>query len=111
MSSEERQSRGETIELRAVVDRIEDGEVAVLSVEDEQKSLLDVPLSRLPKNISDGDHLVLTFEAVAREGGGRKLLRIRKDRRARADAEARVRALQERLSKRSATEGKKDFKL
>ena len=81
---------------RAVIDRIEDGEIAVLSIGDDGKVSVDLPASLLPSGASDGDHLQLT---------------ITLERESRADAETRIQKLQERLSKRSNTDGQKNFKL
>lgn len=97
----------ESVEVRAVVDRVEDGGVAVLSLEG-HKSTLDVPLSRLPKGTADGDHLRLTFDG---EPGADTLKKASHDRDARASAEDRVKKTQERLEKMSGTADKKDFKL
>jgi hypothetical protein len=94
-------------EIAAVVDRVEDGDVAVLSLGD-GKQTLDLPLSRLPEGTSDGDHLRLTFDGEPSE---QTLKRAAKDARSRADAEERVRKLQERLGKLGGAQGKKDFKL
>ena len=93
-------------EVPAVVDRIEDGDIAVLSLGD-GKQLLDLPLSRLPEGTSDGDHLRLTFNGEPSE---QTFKRAVKDRQSRANAEDRIRKLQERLTQRGA-QGKKDFKL
>ena len=98
---------GKSVEVAAVVDRIEDGDVAVLSLRD-GKQTLDLPLSRLPEGIRDGDHLRLTFDGEPSE---KTLKRAAKDRQSRADAEERVRKLQERLEKSGGKQGKKDFKL
>jgi hypothetical protein len=97
----------ESVEVRAVVDRVEDGGIAVLSLEG-YKSTLDVPLARLPKDTADGDHLRLTFDG---EPSARTLKKATADRGARSSAEDRVKKTQERLEKLSGTEGKKDFKL
>jgi hypothetical protein len=95
------------VEMRAVVDRVEDGDVAVISLEG-RKPTLDVPLSHLPAGTSDGDHLRLTFDG---EPSARTLKKASLDRKARAAAEDRVKRMQERLEKLGGTEGKKDFKL
>ncbi|HLL74777.1 MAG TPA: DUF3006 domain-containing protein [Pyrinomonadaceae bacterium] len=101
-------ARGEKpVEVSAVVDRVEDGRIAVLSLGD-GKRLLDLPLSRLPEDTADGDHLRLTFDGEPSE---QSLTRASKDRRSRDDAEDRIRKLQEGLSHSSGTQGKKDFKL
>lgn len=94
-------------EISAVVDRIEDGDVAVLSLGDGDQTL-DLPLSRLPAGTADGDHLRLTFDGEPSE---KTLKRAAQDRQSRADAAERVRELQERLEKKSGAQGKKDFKL
>ncbi|MCA1556899.1 MAG: DUF3006 domain-containing protein, partial [Acidobacteria bacterium] len=61
-----------SVEVRAVVDRIEDGDIAVLSLDDEAKTQLDVPRKRLPKDAnSDGDHLLLKFDVKAGKDGKR----------------------------------------
>ncbi len=99
------------IEVRAVIDRIEDNDIAVLTLEDEAKSQLDVPRERLPEGAnSDGDHLILKFE-VDRESGERKLKSVAPAPAARAAAEDRIKKMQERLARMSGAEDKKDFKL
>ena len=100
-----------SVEVRAVVDRIEDGDIAVLSLDDETKSQLDVPRARLPKNAnSDGDHLLLRFD-VDTESGKRTLKSIKAAHAARRAAEDRIKKMQERLTRMSGAEDKKDFKL
>ena len=107
--SSEKSSGG--MEVRAVVDRIEDGDIAVLSLDDEAKSQLDVPRKRLPEDAnSDGDHLLLKFD-IDKESGERKLKSIKAAPEARASAEDRVRKMQERLARMSGATDKKDFKL
>jgi hypothetical protein len=98
---------GKPREVSAVVDRVEDGGVAVVSLGD-GKQTLDLPLARLPEGASDGDHLRLTFDGEPSE---RTLTRAVRDRKSRGDAEGRVRKLQERLAKLGGAQGKKDFKL
>ena len=98
---------GKSVEVAAVVDRIEDGGVAVVSLGD-GKQILDLPLSRLPEGTADGDHLRLTFEGEPSE---QNFERVVKDRQSRADAHDRARELQERLAQRGGAAGKKDFKL
>jgi hypothetical protein len=98
---------GQPREIPAVVDRIEDGDLAVLSIAD-GKRMLDLPLSRLPAGTRDGDHLRLTFDG---EPSAQTFQRAVRDRQSRADAADRVRKLQERLEGRGGAAGKKDFKL
>jgi hypothetical protein len=96
-----------SVEVAAVVDRVEDGDIVVRSLGD-GKQLLDLPLSRLPEGTSDGDHLRLTFDGEPSEKTFKRAVR---DRQSRADAAERVRELQERLAKKGNAQGKKDFKL
>ncbi len=105
--ADEAKRGGRSKQTRAVVDRIEDGDVAVLDLGDGGRTL-DLPLSRLPEGTTDGDHLRLTFDGEPSE---QTLARAVKDRRSRDDAEDRVRKLQERLAQRGGAQGKKDFKL
>lgn len=81
---------------RAVVDRIEDGDWAVLLVGETEETTIDLPLSMLPRGTEAGTHLVIDIST---------------DEESRRSAEDRIRALQEELEKRSNTQGKKDFKL
>ncbi|HEV2881866.1 MAG TPA: DUF3006 domain-containing protein [Pyrinomonadaceae bacterium] len=105
----EKPSSGE--EVRAVVDRIEDGDIAVLSLEDEARSQLDVPREQLPQGAnSDGDHLLLKFDVDA-ESGKRTLKSVEAAPHARASAEDRIKKMQERLARMSGAPDKKDFKL
>ncbi|HYP02068.1 MAG TPA: DUF3006 family protein [Pyrinomonadaceae bacterium] len=100
------------VEVRAVVDRIEDGDIAVLTLDDDARSQLDVPRKRLPEDAnSDGDHLLLKFD-VDRESGERTLKSVKAAPTARAAAEDRIKKMQERLARMSGGgDDKKDFKL
>jgi len=88
--------RAPSLKTRGVIDRIEDNEMAVVLVGDDEAMSIDVPLSLLPKGASDGDHLTITFTL---------------DRESRAEAEVRVKAIQERLTKKSSAADKKEIKL
>ena len=99
-----------TSELRAVVDRIEDGAMAVLMLDDEAKTQLDVPLAQLPDSTTDGDHLRVTLR-VNPNGDERTLVKAVLDKRSRAVATERVSQTQERLARLSGTDDQKDFKL
>jgi hypothetical protein len=104
------QSSG-VVEVRAVVDRIEDGDIAVLSLDDEAKSQLDVPRKQLPEDAnSDGDHLILKFDVDAKSEK-HTLKSIEAAPQARAAAEGRIKKMQERLARMSGAPDKKDFKL
>ena len=81
---------------RAVVDRIEDGRVAVLHVGEDEETQVEVPASLLPEGAEGGSHLVIN---VSLDEGSRKA------------SEDRVKAMQEKLEKRGGGEGKKSFKL
>jgi hypothetical protein len=103
--------RADSLEVRAVVDRIEDGDIAVLVLEDEAKSQLDVPRASLPEGANaDGDHLLLKFDVDA-ESGERKLKFIKAAPAARAAAEDRIKKMQERLARMGGADDRKDFKL
>ena len=110
-AKDDAQRNSGTLELRAVIDRIEDGDIAVLSFDDEAKSQLDVPRARLPRNAnSDGDHLLVKFD-VDQQSGARTLKSIKAAPAERAAAEDRITKMQERLERMSGTTDKKDFKL
>jgi hypothetical protein len=76
---------GKTKRTRAVVDRVEDGRVAVVHVGDDEGVAVDLPVSMLPAGAGGGSHLVIT---------------VKLDEGSRAAAEDRIRALQEKLEKR-----------
>ncbi len=82
--------------IHAVVDRIEDNEMAVILLGPEERDQIDLPRRFLPEGASDGDHLTIT---------------ITLDPESRASAEEEVRRLQDELEKRSASKGQKNFKL
>jgi hypothetical protein len=82
--------------IHAVIDRIEDGGMAVLVLDDDKKTQVDVPASLLPDGSSDGDHLRIT---------------ITLDGALRAAAGERIKKLQERLTHAGGDEEQKDFKL
>jgi len=104
--------RAGSVEVRAVVDRIEDGDIAVLTLDDEAKSQLDVPRKELPEDAnSDGDHLLLKFDVDGETGERTVLKSIKAAPAARAEASDRIKKMQERLARLSGAEDKKDFKL
>ncbi len=83
-------------EIRAVVDRIEDGDWAVVVTAGDDETQFDFPAALLPE--------------AAREAGAHLRIKITIDKEARDEAEDRTAALLEKLEKRGATK-KKDFKL
>ena len=82
--------------IHAVIDRIEDNDMAVILLGDDEKERIDLPIAFLPKDASDGDHLRIN---------------ITLDKESRASAEEKVKKLQDELEKRSGTKGQKNFKL
>lgn len=82
--------------VRAVIDRIEDGGLAVLLLGDDEQVTIDVPLDVLPAGAGGGDHLLITF---ALDGGSR------------AETEKRVKGLREKLERRGGGGGGTEFKL
>lgn len=108
---EPEEERAAGVEVRAVIDRIEDNDVAVLILNDEAKSQLDVPRKQLPEDAnSDGDHLLLKFDVDA-ESGERTLKSIQAAPAERHAAADRIKEMQERLARMSGADDKKDFKL
>ena len=104
--------RAEGVEVRAVIDRIEDNDVAVVILDDAAKSQLDLPRKQLPEEAnSDGDHLLLKFDVDAESGARTTLKSIKAAPAARSAAEDRIKKMQERLARMSGAEDKKDFKL
>ena len=79
-------SGAQSARFRAVIDRIEDGDWAVLMLGDDGKTEVDFPRALLPEGASDGDHLRLT---------------VTLDKESRQEAERRIKALQEELEQRS----------
>jgi len=87
--SEERK-RAASRRTRGVIDRIEDGGMAVVFVGEDESVSIDVPASLLPEGAGDGDHLSITLSL---------------EKESRDSAEERIKALQERLEKRGSSEG------
>ena len=92
---DEQPKRAATKQLRAEIDRIEDGGVAVLAIGD-AKTQVDVPAALLPEGAAEGDHLRIS---------------ITLDKDSRDAASARVKRLQDKLAARGSAEDEKDFKL
>lgn len=97
MADSDDQSKAATSrQIHAEIDRIEDDKMAVLLVDDEGKTQLDVPLALLPEGASDGDHLRITISI---------------DRESRDASAKRVKRLQDKLAQTGGAEEQKDFKL
>ena len=92
----EGEKRGVSRLSSAVIDRIEDGGMAVLLVGEDGDTQVDIPTGLLPEDARDGDHLRITISV---------------DRTSRAAAEDRIKRLQSELRAQSGTDDKKDFKL
>ena len=94
--ADEKAKRNKSERIHAVIDRIEDNEMAVVYLGDDEENQIDLPISFLPEGADAGDHLRIT---------------ITLDEESRAQGEDRVRKLQEELKKRAAPPGQKNFKL
>jgi hypothetical protein len=92
----EEKKTGRSKRTHAVVDRIEDGGTAVLHVGEDEETKIELPASLLPEGAESGSHLVIS---------------VALDEESRAASADRVKALQERLERRSGGEGQKNFKL
>lgn len=87
MSDKEQQERAASpASIHAVIDRIEDNEMAVVLIGDDEQTQIDLPVSLLPDGASDGDHLRIS---------------ITLDAKTRASMQDRIRDLQEELLNRS----------
>jgi hypothetical protein len=62
MSDKESERDARSIQFRAVIDRIEDNDMAVVLVGDDEAAQLDVPKAFLPAEATDGDHLSITIK-------------------------------------------------
>jgi hypothetical protein len=95
--ADEQPKRAKAKQLRAEIDRVEDGGVAVLFIGDDRETQVDVPASLLPEGAADGDHLRIT---------------ITLDKESRGAASSRAKRLQDKLAaKGGAAADEKDFKL
>lgn len=94
--SNNQKSASQSKQIHAVVDRIEDNDVAVLLLGDDGKTQVDIPVSFLPDGTSDGDHLKIgiSIDSESREA-----------------AASRVKSLQDKLTQKSGAQDQKDFKL
>lgn len=96
MPDDEEKKRDKSGAIHAVVDRIEDGGVAVLVLEDDEKTRIELPASLLPEGADNGDHLRINITV---------------ERGLRVAAEERIKKLQERLTQAGGSQEQKDFKL
>ncbi|HVG35863.1 MAG TPA: DUF3006 domain-containing protein [Pyrinomonadaceae bacterium] len=85
-----------SVNIHAVIDRVEDNDMAVILLGDDEREQIDLPLAFLPEGATDGDHL---------------RIKITLDTESRRAAEEKVKNLQDELEKRSGTKGQKNFKL
>ena len=82
----EENKRKRSVELRGVIDRIEDNEMAVILLGEDEKMRVDFPVKLLPEGASDGDHL---------------RIKIKLDDESRAKMQERIQNLQAELLARS----------
>src|SRR5436305_14823085 len=94
--SDEQKRAAPSKQIHAAIDRIEDGDMAVLYVGDDEKTQIDIPLSLLPDGVSDGDHLRITVSI---------------DKTSRDAAESRVKSWQEKLAQAAGGTDDTDYKL
>ena len=83
-------------QFRAEIDRIEDNKMAVLMINDDGETQLDIPLKFLPEGAADGDHLRISISL---------------DKGSRRETAARVKKLQDKLAEAGGSQEQKDFKL
>ena len=94
--SDEQKKAAPSKQIHAAIDRIEDGDRAVLLVGDDEKTQIEIPLSLLPEGVSDGDHLRIAISI---------------DKQSRDAATSRVKSLQDKLTQAGGAQDQKDFKL
>jgi hypothetical protein len=82
--------------IHAVIDRIEDNDIAVILIGDDERERIELHKKFLPAGASDGAHLRIA---------------ITLNERSRAAAQDKVRKLQDELESRSGTKAQKNFKL
>ena len=93
---DDQSKRAASRQIRAEIDRIEDGKMAVLLVGDDGKTQLDIPVALLPEGATDGDHLRITISI---------------DKGSRDETATRVKKLQDKLAQKGGAGEQKDFKL
>jgi hypothetical protein len=90
MSDKEAESAARSNTIHAVIDRIEDNDMAVILLGDDEQAQIDMPVSFLPAEATEGDHLSIT---------------IKLDDDARDAMTDKIRKLQEELLNRSNSKG------
>jgi hypothetical protein len=96
MSDDKKKRAARTETIHAVIDRLEDNDMAVILFGEDEKWQLDLPKKFLPEGAGEGDHLTFT---------------IKLDRESRAAAEEKTRKLIEEIEKQKAPPEQKNFKL
>jgi hypothetical protein len=86
MSDSESENSKHSSSIHAVIDRIEDNDMAVILLGDDENYQIDLPVSFLPTSATDGDHLRIT---------------IKLDDESRDSTQDKIRKLQEELLNRS----------
>lgn len=87
---------GNTKRTRASIDRVEDGDWAVVLVGEDESFSIDLPVSMLPDGAQPGSHIEIS---------------VRLDEDSRRAAEDRIKSLQDRLESRSQSSAQRNFKL
>ncbi len=80
MSDKESTDDARSIRFDAVIDRIEDGDMAVILLGDEEQQL-DLPVAFLPAEAEGGDHLNITIklDAEARDSMQDKIKKLQEE--------------------------------
>lgn len=70
-----------TTGFHAVIDRIEDNEIAVVLLGDDEKDQIDLPVSFLPSGATDGDHLriTITLDEESRDAMQEKIRKLQEE--------------------------------
>lgn len=81
MSDKDSESATRTATIHAVIDRIEDNDMAVILLGDDESAQIDVPVSLLPTEAGDGDHLRITFklDKESRDATADKILSLQEE--------------------------------
>jgi hypothetical protein len=81
MSDKSSENEERTSSFHAVIDRIEDNDMAVILIGDDEKEQIDLPVSYLPSNASDGDHLriSITLDEGSRDAAADRIRKLQEE--------------------------------
>lgn len=81
MSDKEAESAARSIQFHAVIDRIEDNEMAVILLGDDEQAQLDLPVSFLPAEATEGDHLsiIIKLDEESRDAMADKIRKLQEE--------------------------------